>query len=324
MDGVETQQRIDAVDQFRGLAIVLMVLANFLAGVEIVPAWLKHAPDVGLTITDLIAPFFIFAIGITYGVSYRRRLKRDGAAKTLNHFLTRFLALIGIGALLSAGEYYLGISSSPVQWGVLQAIGVAGLLSMSLLNLPQAWRWGIGFALLAAYQAALDLAWKSTVLASPHGGLPGALGWTGMLILATALADLYFETKQGGRRYLPATIGVLVLGILLSFFTPVSKNRVSISYVLVSLGASGLLFALVDLLVERLKLRLPALSSWGKNPLLLYLCHDLLLGVFVLPGLPGWYAQAPAWLIVLQSLGLLAALTLIALALDRKRVYFSL
>ena len=61
--------RFDAVDQFRGLAIVLMVLANYLAGVDIVPAWLRHAPDIGLTVIDLIAPFFIFAIGITYGIS---------------------------------------------------------------------------------------------------------------------------------------------------------------------------------------------------------------------------------------------------------------
>lgn len=139
-DWVVSRKRIDAIDQFRGLAIVLMVLANFLAGVELVPAWLKHAPDIGLTVIDLIAPFFIFAIGVTYGISYRRRLGRDGAAKTISHFLTRFLALIGVGALLSAGEYYFGESTAPVQWGVLQAIGVAGLLSMPLLNLPQAWR----------------------------------------------------------------------------------------------------------------------------------------------------------------------------------------
>jgi predicted acyltransferase len=321
---VEARKRIDAVDQFRGLAIVLMVLANFLGGIEIVPAWLRHAPDVGLTVIDLIAPFFIFAIGMTFGVSFRRRLARDGAGKTVDHFLRRFLALIGIGALLSAGEYYLGISTAPVQWGVLQAIGVAGLLAMPLLNLPKIWRWGVGLALLGGYQVVLDLTWKASVLSSPHGGLPGALSWAAMLILATALADLYFESKAGGRRYQLAAAGVLVFGIALAFSVPVSKNRVSASYVLISLGTAGLLFAGFDLLVERLGVRLPGLSSWGRNPLLLYLCHDLLLGVFVLPGLPSWYAQAPAWLVALQGLGLLAALTLIALALDRKRWYFSL
>ena len=35
---------------FRGLAIVLMVLANYLARPAVVPGWLKHAPDAGLTV----------------------------------------------------------------------------------------------------------------------------------------------------------------------------------------------------------------------------------------------------------------------------------
>ena len=69
-----------------------MVLANYLGGIRVVPAWLKHAPDVGLTVADLIAPFFIFAIGLTYGLSARRRMQTAGKAKTVQHFLVRFFA----------------------------------------------------------------------------------------------------------------------------------------------------------------------------------------------------------------------------------------
>jgi len=163
------------------------------------------------------------------------------------------------------------------------------------------------------------------VLASPHGGLPGALSWSAMLILATALADLYFEGEKGSQKnFLLAVGAVLVFGAILAFWALVSKNRVSASYVLLSLGASGVLFYGFDLLIEHLGVRFPALSAWGRNTLLLYLCHDVLLGVFVLPGLPFWYAQAPAWLVVLESLGLLAVLTAVALAFDRWKFYFSL
>src|SRR5512140_710666 len=73
--------RLASIDQFRGLSIVLMVLANYLAGVTLVPAWLRHAPDIGLTVIDLIAPFFIFAIALTYGLSWSRRRARDGTQK---------------------------------------------------------------------------------------------------------------------------------------------------------------------------------------------------------------------------------------------------
>ncbi len=56
--------RSAALDQFRGLAIALMVPANYLEHIAIVPAWLKHAPDIGFTVIDLIAPMFIFALKI--------------------------------------------------------------------------------------------------------------------------------------------------------------------------------------------------------------------------------------------------------------------
>ena len=59
---METTERLEAIDQFRGFAIMMMALANYLGGVNIVPWWLKHAQDVGLTFVDLVAPFFIFAI----------------------------------------------------------------------------------------------------------------------------------------------------------------------------------------------------------------------------------------------------------------------
>ena len=54
------------------------------------------------------------------------------------------------------------------------------------------------------------------------------------------------------------------------------------------------------------------LLAWGRNPLLLYLLHDLGLGFFYLPPFPGWYAQAPAWLVPLQAAVLLAALSFVA------------
>ena len=54
----KTKSRLDSIDQFRGFAILLMVLANYLSRIQSVPAWLKNAPLVaGLTVVDLIAPF---------------------------------------------------------------------------------------------------------------------------------------------------------------------------------------------------------------------------------------------------------------------------
>src|SRR5512136_285651 len=84
------RERLEAIDQFRGFAILLMVLADYLSKPESVPAWLKHAHDVGFTIIDLIAPLFIFAIGLTYGMSFHRRLSRNGGWQTAVDFIRRY------------------------------------------------------------------------------------------------------------------------------------------------------------------------------------------------------------------------------------------
>jgi predicted acyltransferase len=301
-----------------------MVLANYLADVASVPSWLKHARDVGLTAIDLIAPFFIFAIGLTFGPSYRRRFEHDGMGRTWGHFLRRFLAIIGIGAVFSAGEALVGLGSGTASWGVLQAIGVAGIVTLLVLSLPLLARLAAAFAILASYQLLLNAFWLPTVLRSGHGGMQGALSWSAMLVLSTVVADFW---RKRGRRELPvAASGSLALaaGIALTVIVPISKNRVSASYVLVSLGASSLLFSLVQVLVERLHARPALLSWWGANPLLLYVLHYVLLGLFVLPGIPWWHIDAPLLLAAGQCVFLLAALSAVAWLLARKRLKLSL
>ena len=45
--------RMDSIDYFRGLSVILMVLVDYVGGIASVPGWLKHAPDIGLTVADL-------------------------------------------------------------------------------------------------------------------------------------------------------------------------------------------------------------------------------------------------------------------------------
>jgi predicted acyltransferase len=313
------KQRINAIDQFRGFAILAMVLVNFAADIQTVPAWFKHAPDFGLTFADLVAPMFIFAIGLTFGLSARRRSERDGMSATVGHFVRRFLALMGLGAIISAAETMLGLNTSGVDWNVLQSIGGAGLVTLTIIFLPTKARLGIGFSLLALYQILLNAFWLDWVLRSPHGGLAGTLSWSAMLILATVFGDLF--QNEARRKHLPlAALLSLAAGIALAWIVPVSKNRVSASYDLITLGICGLIFSAFFLA----NMRLVPLSAWGQNPILLYNLHYLLIGLFVLPGIPVWHVQAPLWLAGLQVLTLLATLNAIAMYWYRKRFVFSL
>ncbi len=317
-------KRISSIDQFRGFAILTMVPANFMVGIQIIPAWLKHAPDIGLTVIDLIAPFFIFAISLTFGLSFRHRIERDGAFHTYTNFLTRYLAIIGLGAIISAGETALGQNSSGIDWGVLQAIGMAGLVTLIVIRLPSIYRWVIGMAMLVGYQLILDHFLLDLTLRSPHGGLFGSVDWAAMMILGTALADLFHGEGWQKKAYPWASLAVLAAGIALAFYAPVSKHRVSSSYVLITLGISALLFLLFHWISDIRNWNSRLLLAWGKNPLILYFLHYILIGIFFLPGIPNIYATAPLWLVLLEMAFLLAAISAVALWMDRKNLIVAL
>jgi len=316
--------RISSIDQFRGFAILTMVLANYMGGASIIPAWLKHSPDVGLTVIDLIAPFFIFAIGLTYGLSFRRRLEHDGAFKTNSQFFTRYLAIIGLGAVISAGETTFGLNPGGIDWGVLQTIGMAGLITLVVIRLPSVYRRIMGVGILVVYQVVLDHFWLDIVVRSPHGGLFGSLNWAAMLILGTALADLFHGEGRWKKAFPWVSLAVLAAGIALAFLSPVSKHRVSASYVLVSLGVSAMLFLLFHWMTGQFNWRGRFLVVWGKNPLVLYFLHYLIIGIFFLPGIPAIYQVAPLWLVLLEMAALIGGISAVAYWLDRRNIVISL
>ena len=306
-----SEGRLDSIDQYRGAAILLMVLADYLSHIQRVPAWLKHAPGgKGLTIVDLIAPLFIMAIGLTFKPSFQRRLDREGRRQTFFHFIRRFLALIGIGMLTPRGY----------SWGLLQTIGGASLITLLVIQLPPLAKLIIGGTILGGYQILSDTVWMERVSGtSSWCEIEGTLGWAAMLILASVLADWFYSQPQGRRKTLFGSLASMGLGLGLSNWIEISQYFVSASYVLITLGASGLIFMGFHELTEKLNVRLPLLISWGKNPLILYLLHYWIwIFAFVAPLARTWYLHAPVWLIILQASGFIGFLSLVAWFMDRR------
>lgn len=95
--------------------------------------------NVGCTITDLVAPFFVFVVGLCIPLSRSRR----GAA-WWRHVLARTFLLI------LAGVFYISlILGLSWWWGILQAIGVAYFMGAVMVKLSRAGRWVAIFAVLA-------------------------------------------------------------------------------------------------------------------------------------------------------------------------------
>ena len=303
--------RVLSIDRFRGALVLLMVVANYLSEIPAVPGYLKHAPDVGLTIIDVGAPCFVFAMGLTYADSFRRRAAR-GMAGAYRQFAVRYLALIGIGAILSAGGTQ--VAGQPSDWGVLQALGAAGLICLPFIRLGMAARFAVGAGLLIGYQALVDVIGPQVIRGEVQGGLIGSLSWGALLILSTAVAEVW---RRGTRSMLWCCAALASIAVLSAIVVPVSKTRVSLSYVLVTLAIGAVGFLLFDLFSRVLPRRAGYLAWWGENALVLYVLHLFLLGVVQLPAAAWWYVHASAWLLAAQLVAILGILSGVAWWLDR-------
>ncbi|MEO8017723.1 MAG: DUF5009 domain-containing protein [Pseudomonadota bacterium] len=125
--------RWDALDVLRGLTIMLMLLNLSPGSWEFNYPWLVHAKWDGGTLIDMVAPAFLFCIGVAMPLSLRRRSEK-GASKQqlLGHVLWRSLMLIAIGFFLNL---YPNFDFEHVRIpGVLQRIGLCyGLVGAFML-----------------------------------------------------------------------------------------------------------------------------------------------------------------------------------------------
>ncbi|XP_037382576.1 heparan-alpha-glucosaminide N-acetyltransferase, partial [Talpa occidentalis] len=116
--------RLRCVDTFRGMALIIMVFVNYGGG----KYWyFKHASWNGLTVADLVFPWFVFIMGTSIFLSLTSILQR-GCSKfrLLGKIAWRSTLLFCIGIVIVNPNYCLG----PLSWdkvripGVLQRLGV--------------------------------------------------------------------------------------------------------------------------------------------------------------------------------------------------------
>ena len=305
------------IDRFRGFLVILMVIGNGLADVPAFPSIFKHVEDIGFTVADTVAPMFLFAIAMTYRSSFLRRYDKD-KAKAYGHFIIRYFALLGLGTLFSAGGVVVALQTP---WGVLQSIGMAGLLTLPFIRLGAGIRSAAALAILIFYQLALDRFWLDYVLGSSHGGFYGSLSWGAMLILATSMVDWLGES---GRRQVFAVTALTVVTAVSLWLVPVSKNRVTLSFVLLTTLISCIAYIVVRLVSGRLRPEGGLVACWGENPLPMFVLHLILTALARLPFTWLGIYERPLFPSALATLAVLIVMTLFALRARRVRFRLSL
>lgn len=100
MENKLNQNRILSLDLFRGMTVAGMILVNNPGSWSFIYSPLKHARWNGCTPTDLVFPFFLFAVGISIHFSVYSKNKIY-LSKTWLGICIRSITLILIGLFLN-------------------------------------------------------------------------------------------------------------------------------------------------------------------------------------------------------------------------------
>ncbi len=345
-------KRIESIDALRGLTIALMIFviavgagnypdlpqkASWFGSLPI-STWyhaevgwehfaegksaadLAVAPEarlknIGLTATDLVAPFFVFVVGLVIPLSKSHRGKG-----WWGHVLRRTAMLILAGILYIS--LILGLSW---WWGILQAIGIAYLMGSASLRLKPALRWAAVFTVLGLHMLLSQYAgwWLQFgpieapfwTIANPTGSWSRpltlhCLPWVSISYGAmTMIGVLLGEAVASGERRRIIRRSILLAGIFLVLGLAVhqlgfitgnmklcfNKPDVTASYAMFTSGLASLLFLVLYTIIDILGYKKWAwpLLEFGKNALLAYFLQIIMRLGFRALKIEPFFAGAP-------------------------------
>jgi predicted acyltransferase len=125
-------QRYYSLDVFRGATVALMILVNNPGSWKYIYDPLEHAKWHGCTPTDLVFPFFLFAVGNAMAF-VMPRLEAGGDAVFWKKILTRTALIFLIGLFLNWFPFisYSDDGFVPVKWESVRIMGVLQRIALS-------------------------------------------------------------------------------------------------------------------------------------------------------------------------------------------------
>lgn len=196
--------RYRSLDIFRGATVCLMILVNNPGAWQHIYGPLKHAKWHGLTPTDLVFPFFLFAVGNAMAFVIPR-LKEQGDAAFWKKIVKRTVIIFAIGLFLNWYPFVRNVEGSFqfINWvnpgdptkgvrilGVLQRIALCYFFaSIIVYYLKPKTAWFVSLLLLLGY-------WAICLLGNPAD--PYSMqGWFGNIIDKAILGVAHMYKGEG-------------------------------------------------------------------------------------------------------------------------------
>lgn len=307
------QQRYLSLDVLRGMDVALMIVVNSLGSFETAWSPLLHAPWNGFTLTDLVFPTFLFAVGNSVFFSMQ---KYEGLSDgmVITRILKRTAIIFMIGYLMywfpffnisETGEYIFRPLSHTRILGVLQRIalcyGVAALVVHFFKVRGVTWFIGVALVFYTwAMWAFGDLTMEGNaghkldllVLGADHlyQGEGKPFDPEGILSTIPSVVNVLagyltarFISKNGNGYETIARLMVVGAVVLLAaqwadLFIPMNKKLWTVSYVFQTVGLDLLILPVIIFVVEHAgaKKWTPFFEVFGKNTLIIYILSEIL------------------------------------------------
>lgn len=268
-------RRLSSVDVLRGITVAGMILVN--NGHSGSFGTLRHAQWNGMTLCDLVFPFFLFIMGVSLALSLSSRGMRLSGPAFLK-VAKRTVLLFAVGLLINwldkAIDGDVLCFSTLRFWAVLQRIAVCYfVVAMMAMTLPRRFALPAAGVLAIVYGMVLLLGhgfeYDSSVniLARVDQGIfgdahlyhkspvdpEGLLGTLGSLInvLLGYQCGLLLRPREGEPSRLHAgfyfSIVLIALGVVVSFALPLNKRVWSPSFALLTSGICQLALVLLQM-----------------------------------------------------------------------------
>ncbi|KAK1278700.1 hypothetical protein QJS04_geneDACA007140 [Acorus gramineus] len=124
------RRRLVSLDVFRGLTVALMILVDDAGGAF--PS-INHSPWFGVTIADFVMPFFLFGVGVSVALVFKKASNKSAATMKV---VMRTIKLFVLGLILQGGYFHgrndltYGVDVDRIRWlGVLQRISIGYFLA---------------------------------------------------------------------------------------------------------------------------------------------------------------------------------------------------
>lgn len=299
-------KRLMSLDILRGITVCGMILVNN-AGGDYSYAPLRHSIWNGLTICDLVFPFFLFMVGISTYISLSKFDFRP-SREVVRKIFRRTCLIVFIGIAISWFEHICSGDFFPIYDiripGVLQRIGLCyGIVSFIVIYVNHKYLPWITVGLLVIYSFILiygngylcdETNFLSVADRAVFGeghlykkspidpeGLIGTISSVSHTMIGFIFGKLVLLKCSINKRVVYIILGAVILlsvGYTLSMFMPLNKRVWSTTYVLVTCGWASLVLALLIYIIDVRQLD----KGWtfflvfGMNPLFLYVLSEVL------------------------------------------------